>query len=163
LSGQSIEIYQSRGTRTSATGAEVSISGLKLDPPEKIDQLRESVIMETILKAADVAHNLQGFDQMVKWSNCLFLELRKAYVQGRGDCPQNGWFTNQIGFLDAYLLPLARKLDDTGIFGDTRGAIFAENVEENRERWSREGMPITAKIVMEGDKVYPGDDASIDE
>jgi hypothetical protein len=103
---------------------------------------------------------LQGFDEMVKWSNRLFLELRKAHVQGRGESPQNGWFRNQVGFLNAYLLPLARKLDDTGVFGDTRGAIFAENVEENRERWTREGMSLTAAIVMEGENLFPGDDES---
>jgi hypothetical protein len=119
--------------------------------------------METILKAADVAHNLQGFDQMAKWSNRLFLELRKAYVEGRGECPQNGWFTNQISFIDAYLLPLARKLDDTGVFGDVKGSVFAEKVEESRERWTREGMLLTARIVMEGEKLFPGDDDSMND
>jgi hypothetical protein len=162
LTGQSIEVYQSQRTRTSATGAEISHKGERTVPPETTDELCESVVMETILKAADVAHSLQGFDEMVKWSNLLFLELRKAYVDGRGDSPQNGWFRNQIGFLDAYLLPLARKLDDTGVFGDTKGAVFAENVEENRERWTREGMSLTAAIVMEGEKLFPGDDESSD-
>lgn len=162
LSGQSIEVYPSQGTRTSATGASVSHNADALVPPETIDELRESVVMETILKAADVAHNLQGFDEMAKWSNRLFLELRRAYVDGRGDSPQNGWFQNQIGFLDFYLLPLARKLDDMGVFGDAKGAIFAVNVEENRERWTREGMSLTAAIVIEGEKQYPGDDESTD-
>lgn len=162
LTGQSIEVYQSQGTRTSATGAEVSHEGEKSVPPEKVDELREQVVMETILKAADVAHNLQGFEEMAKWSNRLFLELRKAYVEERGDSPQNGWYSNQIGFLDAYLLPLARKLDDTGIFGDIRGAVFADNVEENRERWTREGISLTAKVVMEGEKLFPADDESTD-
>jgi hypothetical protein len=162
LTGQSIEVYQSQGTRTSATGAEISHKGEKSVAPETIDELCESVVMETILKAADVAHSLQSFDEMTKWSNRLFLELRKAYVDGRGDSPQNGWFRNQIGFLDAYLLPLARKLDDAGVFGDTKGAVFAENVEENRERWTREGMSLTAAIVMEGEKLFPADDESSD-
>ena len=76
--------------------------------------------METILLASDVAHNLQGWDQMAKWSNRLLLELRKAHVQGRGADPTDGWYSNQIGFLEAYLLPLARRLDDTGVFGDER-------------------------------------------
>jgi 3'5'-cyclic nucleotide phosphodiesterase len=118
LSGESIEAYNaSHATRTSATGADVShLSHRATEPPEKVDPLRESVIMETILKAADVGHNLQGFDQMALWSNRLFLELRRAFVQGRGESPQDGWFRNQIGFLEAYLLPLARKLDDTGVW-----------------------------------------------
>lgn len=162
LSGESIEAYGKMAGRTSATGADtVSPQEMKLGPPEPIDDLRESVVMETILKAADVAHNLQGFDQMCKWSDKLYLELRRAYIQGRGDCPQNGWFNNQIGFLDFYLLPLARKLDDMGVFRDDIGATFAANVENNRERWTREGMNVTSKIIMEGEKIYPHDDDSV--
>lgn len=165
LSGESIEAYDaSRATRASATGADVSHThDIAREPPEKVDPLRESVIMETILKAADVGHNLQGFEQMAIWSNNLFLELRRAYVQGRGESPQNGWFRNQIGFLEAYLLPLARKLDDTGVFGDKRGAIFATIVENSRDRWTREGMSLTASIIMTGDKEYPGEDESTDD
>ena len=114
--------------------------------------------METLIKAADVAHNLQGWDQMAKWSNRLFLELRRAHVQDRGADPQNGWFSNQIGFLEAYLLPLARRLDDTGIFGDEQGARFAQIVEENRDQWMRDGMALTTEIIREGDRLFPNED-----
>ena len=127
---------------------------------EEVQELQETVIMETLMKAADVAHNLQGWDQMAKYSNRLFLELRRAYVQGRGEDPQNGWFSNQIGFLEAYLLPLARKLDDVGIFGDSQGARFAEIVVENRDRWMKEGMALTAQIIQEGDRLYPTGDTT---
>ena len=161
LSGESIEAFGKMASRTSATGGDtVTPQEIKLGPPEPVDELREAVVMETILTAADVAHNLQGFDQMVKWSNRLYLELRRAYIDGRGDCPQNGWFNNQIGFLDFYLLPVARKLDDMGVFDDRIGAQFAENVQNNRERWTKEGMNVTAKIVVEGEKTYPHDDDS---
>ena len=157
LSGQEIETYShALRVRTSATGASTSMGDVEqLPPPEEVDELCETVILETIMKAADVAHNLQGWDLMAKFSNRLFLELRRAYVQGRGDDPQNGWFGNQIGFLEAYLLPLARKLDDTGVFGDTIGAMFAQQVEDNRDRWSREGMALTASIIQEGDRIFP--------
>jgi hypothetical protein len=159
LSGESIETYRNTTPRPSATGAITSGAvSVMVRPAEEVDQLRETVIMETIIKAADVAHNLQGWDLMAKFSNRLFLELRRAYVQGRGDNPQNGWFSNQIGFLEAYLLPLARRLDDTGVFGDTIGARFAQIVEENRDRWMREGMSLTARVIVEGERQYPEDD-----
>lgn len=156
LSGQTIESYGDTNKRVSASSDGTSCeTRFILPPPEKIDDLRESVIMETLLKSADVAHNLQGFDQMAKWSDCLYLELRKAFVEKKGEDPMNGWFNNQIGFLDFYLLPLARKLDDTGAFGDARGSVFASSVEKNRKRWTKEGMGVTMKIVMEGNKQYP--------
>jgi len=157
LTGESIETYS--GDKRVSASDDGSYSEKKitivLPSPETIDDVRESVIMETIIKAADVAHNLQGFEQMAKWSDCLYLELRKAHIEKRGEDPSNGWFNNQIGFLDFYLLPLARKLDDTGAFGDTRGAIFASIVERNRSRWTREGMNVTMNIVVQGSKDYP--------
>lgn len=155
LSGESLETYQKMQARVSATGASTDEVSVKTAPVEETDFLRESVVMETIIKAADVAHNLQGWEQMAKWSNRLFLELKRAYVQGRGEDPQGGWFSNQIGFLEAYLLPLARRLDDTGVFGDEKGAVFAQLVEENKERWMREGMSLTADIIREGHVQFP--------
>jgi hypothetical protein len=99
---------------------------------------------------------------MAKWSNRLFLELKRAYVQGRGDDPQGGWFNNQIGFLEAYLLPLARKLDDTGVFGDAKGSIFAHIVEENKERWMQEGASLTVDIIRQGHLQFPEADSDDD-
>jgi hypothetical protein len=166
LSGEELETYSNqKKVRPSATGATTDSLAALVIPPEEIDSLRETVVMEIIMKAADVAHNLQGWEQMAKWSNRLFLELKKAYVTGRGDDPQGGWFNNQIGFLEAYLLPLARKLDDTGLFGDTRGAIFAQVVVENKERWMQEGMSLTANIIREGHLQFPEaySDEEIDE
>ena len=155
LSGTFIEAYNDE-KRVSASTCELpNEPKIMLPPPEKIDDLRETVIMETIIKSADVAHNLQGFDQMVRWSSCLYLEQRKAYAEGRGEDPMNGWYDNQTGFLDFYILPLARKLDDAGAFGDTRGSIFVSTVEYNRRRWLKEGMRVTMNIVKKGQQEYP--------
>lgn len=159
LSGEELETYQKQNIRPSATGGSTDNASVKSIPAEEIDQLRETVVMEVIMKAADVAHNLQSFEHMAKWSNRLFLELKKAYVQGRGTDPQDGWFNNQIGFLEAYLLPLARKLDDTGVFGDSRGSMFAKIVEESKDRWMREGASCTANIIREGHLQFPEADS----
>jgi len=154
LSGQYIEAYNEE-KRVSASNAETTETKIVLPPPEKIDDVRETVIMETIIKAADVAHNLQGFRQMAKWSSCLYLELRKAHIQNKGDDPMKGWYDNQTGFLDYYVLPLARKLDDTGAYGETRGAIFGSIVEQNRDRWVKEGEHVTLQTVKHGEDEFP--------
>jgi len=159
LSGVCIEAYNEEKRRSASCDNITPETIIVLPPPEKIDDLRESVIMETILKSADVAHNLQGFDQMAKWSSFLYFELRKAFVENEGgEDPMNGWFDNQTGFLDFYVLPLARKLDDAGAFGDTRGNIFVSLVEQNRKRWVKEGMNVTKNIIKKGDNDYPHSD-----
>jgi hypothetical protein len=165
LSGQTIETYTNANRRSSAAGGDAPVKHYErkmVGLPEEVDELRESVVMETILKAADVAHNLQSFDHMVKYSDRLFMELRRAYVQKRGEDPQDGWFSNQIGFLEFYLLPLARRLDDIGVFGEMVGGKFAQNVEDNRDRWMSEGMSITAHVICEAERIYPGDDEDDD-
>jgi hypothetical protein len=50
------------------------------------------------------------------------------------------------------LLPLARKLEDTGVFGD--GMEFARNVEQNRDLWLTRGFDIAEQITKEGLELY---------
>jgi 3'5'-cyclic nucleotide phosphodiesterase len=118
--------------------------GGDLDAP---DELKASVVMEVIITAADVAHNLQGWDNMKKWSTCLYHELMKAHDEKRGFNPSKLWFENQLCFLESYLLPLARKLEDTGVYGKRLGPLFAEIVEANRDRWITEGWEVTNNMV----------------
>lgn len=158
LSGEFIEAFNEEKRVSASCDGLPDEPKVCLPPAEIVDDLRETVIMETILKSADVGPNLQGFEQMVKWSGNLYLELRKAHVKNKGEDPMNGWYDNQTGFLDFYILPLARKLDDCGSFGDTRGGIFVSIVEYNRKRWVKEGMRETMKVVKKGYDDYPPSD-----
>jgi len=101
------------------------------------------------------SYSLFYFFVQVKWSGRLYLELRRAYVAKRGPDPQGKWFENQIGFLESYLLPVARRLEDTGVFTDEAGQIFATIVEANRDEWLTKGFEETQKIVALGAKRYP--------
>jgi hypothetical protein len=164
LTGEEIQTFNATRRTSAAPGTQretqpESPKNSKGDTSEETKELRETVLMETILLACDVAHNLQSWEQMAKWSNRLFMELRKAYVHGRGMDPTDGWYNNQIGFLEMYLLPLARRLDDTGAFGDKQGAMFADIIYENRDRWGREGMSLTANIIKTGNEVFPEDES----
>jgi hypothetical protein len=142
LGGEEIEFYNG----TASIASTIHDSCIDDEP----DELRAAVVMETIMTAADVAHNLQGWDQMVIWSGRLYLELRKAYVEERGIDPETRWYENQIGFLESYLLPLARRLEDTGVFGEELGQLFATIVEANRDQWIQEGQDVTEEIIDTG-------------
>lgn len=83
------------------------------------------------------------------------MELRRAHVAKRGPDPQEKWFENQIGFLESYLLPVARRLEDMGVFSDEIGQMFAAIVESNRDEWFAKGLEETQKIVALGNKRYP--------
>ena len=165
LSGEAIETYaRSNSMGTAGTGNASATSGRAPSvksvgsggvEDEEVDELKVTVIMEQLMAACDVAHNLQSWDHMVKWSNRLFLELKKAHQNGRGPDPCGNWHPNQIGFLESYLLPLARRLEDTGVFGEVIGPVFANIVEANRDQWLTDGVVVTTDIIKEGANRYP--------
>mmetsp|Transcript_41451 Transcript_41451/g.60641 ORF Transcript_41451/g.60641 Transcript_41451/m.60641 type:complete len:333 (-) Transcript_41451:133-1131(-) len=119
---------------------------------EKIDfdepnELRASVVLEQLMKAADVAALLQGFGNIKKWSSRLWVELKTSHVAGRGDDPTPNWYDGQIVFLDCYALPLAKRLADTGVFPKDIELLFEENVKNNRSIWLDDGEEITDKLI----------------
>lgn len=165
LSGETLETYSRAGSISNLSVHMVealqndrpsSQSGLfpvdvEADEP---DELKATVVLETLMTAADVAHNMQSWTHLTIWSGRLYLELRKAYLSQRGMDAKPKWFENQIGFLESYMLPLARRLEDTGVFGEM-GPRFALNVEANRDRWLTEGYDEAQKIFAIGAEKFP--------
>lgn len=110
------------------------------------DDERKSLIMVLMLQAADVAHNIQGWDNFLLWNHRLYDELLCSYLQGRGDNPATNWYRGQISFFDGYIIPLAKKLYQCGIFL-RNGDDFLMCVQNNRQRWLLEGEAITKLII----------------
>ena len=54
-----------------------------------------------------------------KWNARLFKEMYQAWKLGRGGAkdPSEFWYEGEIGFLDFYIIPLAKKLKECGVFG----------------------------------------------
>jgi hypothetical protein len=52
-------------------------------------------------------------------------------------------------------LPLARRLEDTDVFGEDSGQMFAVIVEANRDKWLTNGCEEAQKIIAAGAKKYP--------
>jgi hypothetical protein len=47
-----------------------------------------------------------------------------AYKTGRGDKePSGNWYQGKLGFFDHYIIPLAKKLKECGVFGVASGVI----------------------------------------
>ena len=157
LSGEFIETYSRRSTMST----HAQMQALELDQEEdeeEYDDLKASVILEQILVAADISHVLQGWHQMEKFSNRLFLELKRAHKEGRGPHPKPNWFENQIAFLESYNLPLAHRLEDMGIFGPVIGPVFGRLVEANRDQWMIDGQKVTSDIIAKGAELFPVED-----
>jgi hypothetical protein len=120
--------------------------------------LRATVVLEQIMLASDVAHTMQHWLTFMKWNERLYREVWSAYASGRTDTDSTlGWYEGQISFFDGYIIPLATKLKDSGVFGNA-GAEYLGNALNNREEWIEKGKEISAQF-DELIKNCPVDDA----
>ena len=72
----------------------------------------------------------------------LFHELYKAYLDGRAEKdPSEGWYKGELGLYDFYIIPLAKKLADCGVFGVSSDEYLNYAVA-NRAEWERKGESI---------------------
>ena len=84
-----------------------------------------------------------------KWNQRLFNELYKAFLDGRSTSnPADFWATGEIGFFDFYIIPLANKLKECGVFGISSDEYLNYAVA-NRAEWSAKGTEIVADMLTE--------------
>lgn len=93
-----------------------------------------------------------NFHFLYKRNERLFLELHKAYREGRADTnPKEFWYKGEIGFFDFYIIPLAKKLKECGVFGVSSDE-YLNYAMKNREEWIAKGHEIVEQMV---EKVPP--------
>merc|ERR1739848_267416 len=122
-------------------------------PPQNtsLRSLKATLVFEQIMQASDVAHTMQHWQTFKKWNKRLYKELSKGYREGRGAFdPRDGWYKGEIGFFDFYIIPLAKKLRECGVFGSATRE-YLDHALENRRRWEEEGTEIAKKMVAEHD------------
>lgn len=113
----------------------------------KIDvSAKATCVLEQIVLASDVSHTMQHWLTFVKWNERLYRELWAAYKSGRAqNDPTLGWYESQIGFYDGYIIPLATKLKECGVFGNA-GDEYLGNALSNKQEWIEKGREISARF-----------------
>jgi len=82
-----------------------------------------------------------------KWNQRLFEEMYAAYKDGRSDTdPSENWYKGEIGFFDFYIIPLAKKLKNCGVFGVSSDE-YLNYAQSNRKEWERRGQECVAEMV----------------
>ena len=71
------------------------------------NDLRATIVIEHIIQASDVSHTMQHWHIYRKWNERLFLEMTKAYLEGRmGKDPAEFWYQGELGFFDNYIVSM---------------------------------------------------------
>lgn len=107
---------------------------------------RATIVMDYILQASDVAHTMQHFLTYRKWNARLFAERYRAFLAGHDQDPADGWYEGEIGFFDYYIIPLAMKLKECGVFGVSHDEYLSFALA-NREEWEKRGRDIVNELV----------------
>jgi len=116
--------------------------------------LQQSVVIETMLNVADVAHSMQCWELFLFWNRRLFEELFVAFKVGRSDHePSGDWYENQLGFYAIYVIPLAEKMKQCKVFG-ALGGEWVNNATFIRDRWKLEGEQITKDMIASVKRDY---------
>jgi hypothetical protein len=117
---------------------------------EKQDiNLKATIVIEHIIQASDVAHTFQHWHIFLKHNTRLYNEQYRSYKLGfTNQDPTDAWYDGEIGFLDHYVIPLAKKLKECGVFG-VSGDEYLQYAEWNRKEWERKGRSELEKMVLQ--------------
>jgi class 3 adenylate cyclase len=108
---------------------------------------KATIVIEHLIQASDVAHTMQHWHVYRKWNERLFEEMYKAYLDGRAEKdPSEFWYESEIGFFDFYILPLAKKLKDCGVFGVSSNE-YLNYAMKNRQEWEDKGKELVADML----------------
>jgi hypothetical protein len=109
---------------------------------------KATAVIEHIIQVSDVAHTMQHWHIYRRWNERLFNEMHNAFKQGKVAVdPSTNWFIGEIGFFDYYLIPLAMKLKECGVFGAS-GYEYASHVLKNKKEWERQGQQTVQEMVV---------------
>lgn len=103
---------------------------------------KATIVVEHIIQASDISHTMQHWHVYLKWNEKFFNEMYNAYLDGRSDKdPASFWYEGEIGFFDFYIIPLAKKLKDCGVFGVSSDE-YLDYALANRREWAVRGKEV---------------------
>ncbi|KAG7350476.1 adenylate/guanylate cyclase with GAF and PAS/PAC sensor domain [Nitzschia inconspicua] len=109
---------------------------------------KATAVIEHIIQVSDVAHTMQHWHIYRRWNERLFHEMHEAYQTGRVAVdPSTNWYIGELGFFDYYLIPLAMKLKECGVFGAS-GYEYISYVLKNKKEWERKGRQVVQEMVL---------------
>eukprot|EP00934_Nitzschia_sp_Nitz4_P001943 Nitzschia sp. Nitz4//scaffold517_size4071//2291//3964//NITZ4_009255-RA/size4071-processed-gene-0.3-mRNA-1//-1//CDS//3329553799//1943//frame0 len=120
---------------------------------ETVD-VKATLVLEMLMQASDNSHIVQEWSVFVKWNQRLFNEVYGAYKKGRiSEDPSETWYEHEMGFHDSCIIPMAKKLDASGVFRS--GISLASYALANRQDWERQGQNLVKSFKKAYDAQHP--------
>lgn len=114
--------------------------------------VRSAVTLDWFPNSHPACSQYRHWHVFLKWNQKLFNENYLAYKMGRGDKdPSEAWYRGELGFFDFYIIPLAKKLQDCGVFGVSSDEYLNYAVA-NRREWEIKGKKIVEQYLADYDE-----------
>jgi class 3 adenylate cyclase len=124
---------------------------------------KATIVIEHLIQASDIAHTMQHWHIYRKWNERLFHEMYDAWRNGRSEKdPSEFWYNGEIGFFDFYIIPLAKKLKECGVFGVSSDE-YLNYAQKNRAEWEAQGHQVVEKLVEKYTAEYANHQVRLDD
>mmetsp|Transcript_23869 Transcript_23869/g.39456 ORF Transcript_23869/g.39456 Transcript_23869/m.39456 type:complete len:1195 (-) Transcript_23869:99-3683(-) len=118
---------------------------------------RATVVIEHIIQASDVAHTMQHWHVFRRWNEKLFMENYQSFKSNRcKGFTSMDWYMQEITFFDDYIIPLAHKLKESGVFGVSSDE-YLNYALANRDEWISKGNDIAQQLVAKAEAKFAAD------
>lgn len=126
-----------------------SSSDTLIESPQDTTNRKATIVIEHLIQASDVSHTMQHWHIYRKWNQRLFHEMYRAFLAGRTTTnPADFWAEGEIDFFDHYVIPLAKKLKNCGVFGVSSDELLTYALT-NRDEWSVRGELIVGELLQQ--------------
>lgn len=116
------------------------------NPRDAINR-KATIVIEHLIQASDVSHTMQHWHVYRKWNERFFRECYQGFLDGRSPFdPSKGWYKGELGFFDFYIIPLANKLKECGVFGKG-SSEYLDYATRNRSEWEAKGQEAVAEMI----------------
>jgi hypothetical protein len=89
---------------------------------------------------------MQHWQVYSTWNEKLFDKMYSAYKVNRAEKdPSIGWYKGELWFFDNYIIPLAKKLKECGVFGAASDEC-STYAFANRQQWAKNGRRNGRKV-----------------
>jgi 3'5'-cyclic nucleotide phosphodiesterase len=117
------------------------------DDDQSATHRKATIVIEHLIQASDVAHTMRHCHIYRKWNERFFKECYQAYISRRSDIdPSINWYQGEIGFFDFYIIPLAKKLKNCGVFGVSSDEYLNYAIQ-NRQEWESRGQEVVRRML----------------
>jgi 3'5'-cyclic nucleotide phosphodiesterase/Adenylate and Guanylate cyclase catalytic domain len=155
------ELQEWRKSRWETT---FNVDSISLMDDKVLSDRKATIVFEYIIQASDGIHCMQHWLTYQKFNSRLFEERYVAWlkqVPGSSD-PAVGWFEGEIWFFDNYIIPLAQKLHECGVFG----VSYHESLnyaQQNLVEWKQKGLELVREMAARCQEKYKNRGDGADE